>query len=107
MVGRRNGEYDRGPPNEGEIMKTNEDAKIRETIAIWKSGCMVTVTEQKLDLKQFGETLRYHRQGLGLSLREMARRSKISAPHLSDCELGRRSMSDAALLRWGRAYRKA
>lgn len=83
------------------------DKRIRETISIWKSGCMVTVTEQRLDPKQFGEVLRYHREGIGVSLREMARRSKISAPHLSDCELGRRSMSDEALMRWGRAYLKA
>lgn len=83
------------------------EKRIRQTIDIWKSGCMETVTERRLDLKQFGEVMRYHRQDARLSLRELARRSGISAPHLSDCELGRRALSDSALMRWGRALYEA
>lgn len=75
----------------------------QQTLEIWKSGCMETVTVRRLDPKQFGEVMRYHRQEARLTLRELARRSKVSAPHLSDCELGRRSMSEATLLRWALA----
>ncbi len=38
----------------------------------------------------FGQSLRACRQAADLSLRELARRCKISAAYLSDMELGRR-----------------
>lgn len=42
-----------------------------------------------------GESLRTEREAIGLSLREVARRCKISASYLSDIELGRRQPSAA------------
>jgi transcriptional regulator with XRE-family HTH domain len=44
-----------------------------------------------------GEKIKSLRTQLGISLRELARRSDISAPHLSDIELGRRFPSEDAL----------
>jgi predicted transcriptional regulator len=38
----------------------------------------------------FGEKVRGEREAAGVSLREMARRMELSAPTLSDLELGRR-----------------
>ena len=40
--------------------------------------------------RQHGAEARARREFSGLSLREVARRMKISAPHLSDLELGRK-----------------
>lgn len=42
----------------------------------------------------FGKTMRECREAKGLSLREVAKRIKVSAPYLSDVELGRRTMTD-------------
>lgn len=39
-----------------------------------------------------GASLRKRRQWAGVSLREMARRKCVSAPYLSDVELGRRTV---------------
>ncbi len=49
-----------------------------------------------------GDRIKDLRTGIGLSLRELARRADISAPHLSDIELGRRFPSDDALERLAR-----
>lgn len=38
-----------------------------------------------------GDKLRSRRKALDLSLREIARRMDVSAPHVSDLELGRRT----------------
>lgn len=40
--------------------------------------------------KKLGEEMREARKGMGLSLRELARRVKLSAMYLCDIELGRR-----------------
>jgi transcriptional regulator with XRE-family HTH domain len=46
----------------------------------------------------FGQKLRSLRERAGLSLRELAREAQISAPFLSDVELGRRYPKDGTLL---------
>lgn len=46
----------------------------------------------------FGQKLRQLRESAGISLRELARDAKISAPFLSDVELGRRFPKDETLL---------
>jgi predicted transcriptional regulator len=40
-----------------------------------------------------GEWCRWVRQRAGLSLREVARRMKLTAPYISDVELGRRAVT--------------
>ena len=44
-----------------------------------------------------GETIRNLREKAGLSLRELAKRAGVSAPFMSDVELGRRYPSDDVL----------
>jgi transcriptional regulator with XRE-family HTH domain len=46
-----------------------------------------------------GDKIKELRAGLKISLRELSRRAEISAPHLSDIELGRRYPSKDALER--------
>ncbi len=46
----------------------------------------------------FGQKLRSLREHAGLSLRELAREADVSAPFLSDVELGRRFPKDDTLL---------
>ena len=58
---------------------------------------MVTETVRRLDYAQFGEVLRYHRKDAGMSLREMARKLKLSAAFLSDCERGKRRLNEKHL----------
>ena len=48
-------------------------------------------------MKTLGERIRELRESLDLSVRELAKKSKISAPFLSDVELGRRHPSDDVL----------
>ena len=45
----------------------------------------------------WGKKLRAARIKRGLSLREVARRAKLSAPFISDIELGRRNPSPASM----------
>ena len=47
--------------------------------------------------KRMGDELRRQRKARRLSLREVAVRLDISAPFLSDCELGRRWLNDDLL----------
>lgn len=47
--------------------------------------------------QSLGEKIKEARNRLDLSLRELARRTKITAPFLSDIELGRRFPSDDVL----------
>src|SRR5262249_4636740 len=47
--------------------------------------------------KSFGQRIRELRDAKDLSLRELARRLEVSAPFLSDVELGRRHPSDLVL----------
>ena len=46
-----------------------------------------------------GEKIKELRLNVGISLRELSRRAEISAPHLSDIELGRRYPSENLLSR--------
>jgi ribosome-binding protein aMBF1 (putative translation factor) len=52
--------------------------------------CTHEVCELRLNDVEFGQCLRRLRQDAGLSLREVARRMGVSAPHVSDCEHGHR-----------------
>jgi transcriptional regulator with XRE-family HTH domain len=45
----------------------------------------------------FGETIRTYREEAGLSLRELARKVSVSAPFMSDVELGRRFPKEETL----------
>ena len=44
--------------------------------------------------RELGDALRFYRTQRGISLRAVATHLKLSAPFLSDCELGRRTLSD-------------
>ncbi len=48
-------------------------------------------------MKTLGEFIRETREAAGLSLRELARRVEITAPFLSDIELGRRAPAEKNL----------
>ncbi len=48
-------------------------------------------------MKTLGEFIREKREAAGLSLRELARRLEITAPFLSDIELGRRAPAEKNL----------
>lgn len=50
-------------------------------------------------MKTFGEHIRELREKQDLSVRELAKRLEVSAPFLSDVELGRRYPSDEVLSR--------
>lgn len=56
------------------------------------------VTRVELDLAGFGQSLRRLREDADISLRDMARRIKLSPPFVSDCELGHRRLSMAHCL---------
>ena len=57
---------------------------------ILKIKCIKTL---KIDHVSSGKTARKKRERANVSLREIARRMKISAPYLSDLELGKRNWS--------------
>lgn len=57
--------------------------------------------------KRTGESIRHTRKGLGLSMREVARRAKISAPYLSDIERGNRRVPNGTMERIRAAIKKA
>lgn len=50
---------------------------------------------REIDHETTGQLFRQARQKAKLSLREMARRLKLSAPFVSDLELGRRNWTEA------------
>ncbi|HXT39018.1 MAG TPA: helix-turn-helix transcriptional regulator [Candidatus Angelobacter sp.] len=52
-----------------------------------------------------GEIIKQSRERTGLSIREFARRSDVSAPFLSDIELGRRYPSDEVLARFAKIFK--
>lgn len=54
-------------------------------------------TGKEIDHYATGQSLRLLRKGAGMSLREMARRMTLSAPFLSDLELGRRNWKEGAI----------
>lgn len=53
-------------------------------------------------MKTLGDFIRELREGKDLSVRELAKRLGLSAPFLSDVELGRRHPSDEVLLKLAR-----
>ncbi|MBI1177832.1 helix-turn-helix domain-containing protein [bacterium] len=61
--------------------------------------CKLTIAYMKADLTTtMGQRLREMRERAGLSLREVAKAAKISAPFLSDVELGRRFPTNETLV---------
>lgn len=61
--------------------------------------CKPTVAYMQDDLTAtMGQRLREIRERAGMSLREVARAAKVSAPFLSDVELGRRFPTNETLL---------
>lgn len=62
--------------------------------------CKAMKTVEVFDLVMFGQELRAMRLGADISLREMARRLNLSAPFLSDCELGRRNLKLNAQIKY-------
>jgi len=54
---------------------------------------MNKVTRNEIDHRKAGEIVRKSRESAKLSLRELARRLLLSAPYMSDLELGRRNWS--------------
>lgn len=79
--------------------------RIHETIRIWESACEETKVIKVLDLKQFGEVLRYHRKEAGISLERMAASIGISAAYLSYCERGMKRLSATQKFKFAKALR--
>ena len=55
--------------------------------------------EDDIACQRIAHMLRYERIERGLSVREMAKKLKVSAAYLSDIELGRRNVSDGFLIK--------
>ncbi len=60
---------------------------------------------EEIDQSATGSDARNARRRTGRSLRFIAKKMGISAPYLSDLELGRRNWTDALLIRFERAIR--
>ncbi len=60
-------------------------------------------TGKELDPVGIGQWLRVHREARSLTLREVARRMKLSGPYLSDLERGRRNWNDDLVNRFKEA----
>ena len=58
-----------------------------------------------MEQKSLGEMIKHLRERTDISIRELARRSNISAPFLSDIELGRRFPSDEVLARLAKLFK--
>ncbi len=66
-----------------------------------RAACRSSKVVTMVDPKEFGEVLRYHRKEAGITLNDMAKnRLGISAAFLSDCELGKRNLSDRHQLKF-------
>lgn len=63
-------------------------------------------TGKELDQFRTGQQLRTLREKAGISLRDMAKLLDISAPFLSDLELGRRDWSEKRIDQFMEAVRK-
>ena len=59
--------------------------------------CDPCILAKRAPMKTLGEFIREKREAAGLSLRELARRVEITAPFLSDIELGRRAPAEKNL----------
>lgn len=73
-----------------------DQAKIEHLSARVWACCLAPVMHP--DQAQIGKMMRGSREGQNVSLREVARRMKLSAPYLSDLELGRRGWTQARVL---------
>ena len=58
-----------------------------------------------MELKSLADVIKQSREKLGLSIRELARLTEVSAPFLSDIELGRRFPSDEVLVRMAKTLK--
>lgn len=58
-----------------------------------------------MDFKSLAEVIKESRGKLGISIRELARLIRVSAPFLSDIELGRRFPSDDVLARLAKVFK--
>lgn len=65
---------------------------VREANGLRKAHAR-TVVEKRIDPVSFGKALRHLREDCGISLRDMANFIGVSAPFISDCELGKRNLS--------------
>ena len=65
------------------IAVEDRDRKLREAVEATRTAN-----------RELGEALREYRKLKGVSLRAVAAHLDLSAPFLSDCELGRRTLSD-------------
>jgi transcriptional regulator with XRE-family HTH domain len=63
-----------------------------------------TVTNE-IDSVKTGAMFRQERQEQSLSLRELARRTDLSAPYLSDLERGRRNWDDELVILYWQALK--
>ena len=63
---------------------------------------LVTRLVPRVDNVATGALMRQARLKAGLTLREMARRLKCSAPYVCDLELGRRGWNESRLEEWAR-----
>lgn len=61
---------------------------------------LVTGKVTETDHRATGELMRKNRESIGLSLRDMASRMEISAPYLSDLEIGNRNWSQKLMDLW-------
>lgn len=62
------------------------------------AGPLIYKTVQEIDHKATGEAMRVLRKSHRISLREIARRMKVSAPFLSDLERGNRNWDASRVL---------
>ncbi len=58
-----------------------------------------------MEFKSLAEAIKESREKLGVSIRELARLVDVSAPFLSDIELGRRFPSDEVLARLAKVFK--
>jgi transcriptional regulator with XRE-family HTH domain len=58
-----------------------------------------------VEFKSLAEVIKESREKIGISIRELARLTDVSAPFLSDVELGRRFPSDEVLTRLAKVFK--
>jgi predicted transcriptional regulator len=77
-------------------MKSDFDNVLHALIAVQERDKKLheAVEATRAANRELGEALREYRVSKGVSLRAVATHLKLSAPFVSDCELGRRTLSD-------------
>lgn len=63
-------------------------------------------TGEQIDQRALGREMKELREAMGLSLRSVATGLGISAPYLSDLELGKRNWNDARIVEYKKAIKK-